>query len=336
MSFILEQTFPVGATNSLQKNNAGAFGASTITDDGTIVSCGTGLNGQVRIDNNADNANVTWANGSTDRFKIRQNGGQLIFTGVATCPLGFSFTNAVQNATTPKFLTFTPVNDTALTAGTEIVYFNYAAHTPQWATGALATQREVVFNAPTYAFVGASTITNAATVAISGAPVAGTNATITNPYALLIQGGNLGTAGKISLYNNIATAGMGVPYVVASSTATGLTGADTNRINYTPPAVAGRYRIGGIVNVTAWTTPASFTVALTYKDDSGNARTDTAFLTRGSTGASAAAVTAVDRWYYEFPCVAINNGATAITVSTTGTFTGSPVYNHSVNVEQLA
>ncbi len=47
----------------------------------------------------------------------------------------------------------------------------------------------MVWNAPTYAFASASTMTSAATMAISGAPIAGTNATITNGYALWVQGG---------------------------------------------------------------------------------------------------------------------------------------------------
>lgn len=56
----------------------------------------------------------------------------------------------------------------------------------------IATQRAAIFRAPTYAFssTGAQIIANAATLAITGAPVAGTNATITNPYAFWVQGGN--------------------------------------------------------------------------------------------------------------------------------------------------
>jgi hypothetical protein len=52
----------------------------------------------------------------------------------------------------------------------------------QWATGALATQREVVIDGPTYSFVGASTITRAATLYASN-PTAGTFATITSHTA---------------------------------------------------------------------------------------------------------------------------------------------------------
>ncbi len=132
----------------------------------------------------------------------------------------------------------------------------------------------------------------------------------------------------VTSVNGITTAGNGVPLIVATPyETTGNTGAVTNAINYTPAAVSGTYELIGVVNVTAWTTPATFSVVATYKDASGNARTDTAMVVRGSTGANAAAVTAVDRWYFTFPAIDIDATATAITLSTTGTFTGSPVYN---------
>jgi hypothetical protein len=76
------------------------------------------------------------------------------------------------------------------TASTEAVAFDHnMSRTSTWATGNFATQREVLIRPPTYAFVGASTITNAATLAISGAPIAGANATITNSYAFWTQNG---------------------------------------------------------------------------------------------------------------------------------------------------
>jgi hypothetical protein len=60
-----------------------------------------------------------------------------------------------------------------------------------WATGTLANERAVYVKAPTLAFAGASTTTLASTVAISGAPVAGTNATITTKYALNVEAGDV-------------------------------------------------------------------------------------------------------------------------------------------------
>lgn len=144
------------------------------------------------------------------------------------------------------------------------------------------------------------------------------------------------SSGVIEKYNNITTAGLGHAAIYGSYSTTGNTGAVTNAINYTPPATAGRYRLTGVVDVTAWTTPASFTVVAVYKDDSGTTRTETLAVTRGSTGVVAAAVTTVDRYYFSLPLFAINNAATAITLSTTGTFTGTPVYNLSAVLEQLA
>lgn len=85
-------------------------------------------------------------------------------------------------------------------AGTEMIDINYnLSATKQWATGAIATQRDFLIQRRTYSFLAASTITTAATFAINGAPIAGTNATITNSYALWIQGGISRFDGNISI-----------------------------------------------------------------------------------------------------------------------------------------
>lgn len=81
---------------------------------------------------------------------------------------------------------------TTLAADTEAIDIDFAlSRTVQFTggAGAFATQRAVVFRNPTYAFTSADTITDAATVAITNAPGAGTNATITNPWALWVQAG---------------------------------------------------------------------------------------------------------------------------------------------------
>jgi len=76
------------------------------------------------------------------------------------------------------------------TASTEVPIVQFGmTGTKTWATGALATQNALKILAPTYAFVGASTITDAATLYINQEPQAGTNATITNPYALWVDSG---------------------------------------------------------------------------------------------------------------------------------------------------
>lgn len=78
---------------------------------------------------------------------------------------------------------------TAQTASTERVGFYYKTATVQFATGAKTNQREWLIEAPTYSAVGATTITNGATFALSGAPIAGTNVTITNPYTFWAMAG---------------------------------------------------------------------------------------------------------------------------------------------------
>jgi len=132
--------------------------------------------------------------GSTGDFTLST--GSVAWTGAAGKTV--TLTQGVATTGSPAALTVTGGAHTTLTASTEAsdVVFNLA-RTAQFATGALATQRALRVMAPTYAFAGASTLTNAATMAISGPPVAGTNATLTNTWALWLQSGYLNAAGNI-------------------------------------------------------------------------------------------------------------------------------------------
>jgi hypothetical protein len=73
------------------------------------------------------------------------------------------------------------------TLSTEIPAVEINTAGREWATGAIAIQREFRVTEPTYSFVGASTITDAATFGIRGAPIASTNCTITATHGLLIN-----------------------------------------------------------------------------------------------------------------------------------------------------
>lgn len=113
----------------------------------------------------------------------------LVDIGTVSGVSGLTITQPVNTLGTPAGLTVTGGAHTTLTASTESPDINFnLARTVQFATGALATQRAVRIQAPTYSFVGASVITTAVTFDIGGAPVAGTNATITNSYALRVNG----------------------------------------------------------------------------------------------------------------------------------------------------
>lgn len=131
--------------------------------------------------------------------------------------------------------TLTPSAATGSTASTEAVdmYINLN-RTVQFATGALGTQRAIRVTAPTYGFVGASTLTTAVTYSIDGAPSAGTNATLTETVALRI----LGTA-TLASGADVHPYGVWVPnYTLTLTGTTQLTGTGPAAV-----AISGGYTI---------------------------------------------------------------------------------------------
>lgn len=132
----------------------------------------------------------------------KQSGGKIVFNvkpgGIAKDVFTISSNGETQmtpsgnnQTNTPTWVLLTGITNTnAYTASTEVTAVNWnMAVTLTWGTGALATQRFFLIQAPTVAFVAASTATNLATFAISGAPIAGTNATLTTSMALWVQAG---------------------------------------------------------------------------------------------------------------------------------------------------
>lgn len=86
-----------------------------------------------------------------------------------------------------NFSVTTPANTTQ-TASTAIRGVFFDSGSRQWATGAIAApQKEFEISAPSYSFVGASTITDAYTFFVSK-PAVGANATITNSWAAGFSG----------------------------------------------------------------------------------------------------------------------------------------------------
>lgn len=114
------------------------------------------------------------------------------------------FIHTPSNAASGSSSTFsvTDAAQTGISAATEknAVDFNLSS-TKTWAAGAgpLATQREFLIQAPTYAgnIGGALTITDAATVYIDAAPTAGANMTITNAYSLFVDAGTSRFDGRV-------------------------------------------------------------------------------------------------------------------------------------------
>jgi len=134
--------------------------------------------------------------------------GAQTIAGAKTLTGNTLLTQTISTGGSPTALTLTGAAHSALTLSTEATDVNFnLARSVQFATGALTTQRAMRIQAPTYTFLGASTITTASTLSISGPPVAGSHATITNPYALNVEsgianfGGNLHVTGDNGILN---------------------------------------------------------------------------------------------------------------------------------------
>lgn len=171
-----------------------------------------------------------------------------------------------------------------------------------------------------------ATITNAATLKIVGAPIAGTNTTLTNRYALWIStagaGGNVFFAGKFVKYNNITTTGTGVPIIVATVSTGVVTGTQTNAINYTPPAAVGQYIITVSIDNTSSTNTGTNTITVVYKNTNGTSITQTVALqsTAGAFGTTSTGASTSFTGSFPF---SIDNSATAITLTSTSSGTVS-------------
>ncbi len=143
-----------------------------------------------------DSANLTF-----DGTNFAHAGTGTFGTGTGAVSLNgpIATSRTASTGTPSRDIGIVPAAHTALTAGTEYNSIGINSSTIQFATGALSRQVLFVIGAPTYSFVGASTITDAATLSITGGPNSGTNATITNTWALWLRNtGHLRVDGIIS------------------------------------------------------------------------------------------------------------------------------------------
>ncbi len=161
--------------------SAAAFGGVTLSATSsaasealTLASKGTGA---VNLSSSGAGGIVAFKiNGATHFTLTNNNSGSVVAWAMSASTFG----------STTKYL-YTGAADTGLVASTE---------SPNWyldfgqirthSTGALTLQRDFRIKPNTHAFSGASTITDAATFAIDGPPLGGTNATITNASGIYI------------------------------------------------------------------------------------------------------------------------------------------------------
>lgn len=202
-------------------------GASTITDAATVGIAGAPIKsanatltrthglliqaGAVGAADASYGLTVNTPTGATANYAAAFLGG---YVGVGTiAPTGdLAVTQTITALGVLKGIVYTGAVNTNQTLSTEIPAVTITTAGREWATGALALQREVLVTQPTYSFVGASTITDAATIGIVGGPVEGANATITNAHGLLIQAGAVGAAGASYGLTVNAQTGAGANY----------------------------------------------------------------------------------------------------------------------------
>ena len=130
----------------------------------------------------------------------------------------------------------------------------------------------------------------------------------------------------------LSTFNLGFPSEIAFNNQLALNSA-ANGFNFANKNT-GFFLVVARVNVTAWATPATFGIVLTYTDNNGTTHTtETKTITGSATPGAVTAITAVDTYSMVFNL--INAGPGAISIATAGTFTGSPVYDFSSVLFQL-
>lgn len=157
----------------------GGTGTTTVFTQGSVVFAGaSGVYSQ-------DNTKFFWDN---TNFRLG--------VGSASPSAALTIAQTASTSGVPITALFSPAANTGITLSTNAPQVVLAASTQTFATGALAQYDYMQINAPTLAFAAASTVTAAATLTVSGPPIAGTNATI-SAYALYIATGRTFFGGQI-------------------------------------------------------------------------------------------------------------------------------------------
>lgn len=126
--------------------------------------------------------------------------GQIWTTGKVTATTALNVTTtALTTGNLPSMMILASAAHTGLNNTATQEVFISLGFTKQFTggVGALATMYGVNITRSTYSAASAQTITEAATVKILGAPVAGTNMTLTNTWALLVGSGSSSFGGAI-------------------------------------------------------------------------------------------------------------------------------------------
>lgn len=195
-----------------------------------------GVRLMVATNGNATAPAYTWsgANGNNGFYLSGASQVGLTLGGNQTVNFSRSSTTFTQIATTsgvPTGWTFTTAANTGITTSQESPGFHLSFAATQTWTGSstITTQRAARITAPTYAAAGATTFTTAATFAISGAPTAGANVTITNNYAFWVQAGRSQFDGAFATGSSSTVGFFGVTAVARQTVGAAATDAATTQ-----------------------------------------------------------------------------------------------------------
>jgi hypothetical protein len=278
----------------------------------------------------------TWATvsaspaGSTGDYQIN-NGGSFGAGVIAQSSGRLTATpTAASSGSASYFRVITPV-DTGQTASTESIGLQFGGNTSAatvtrtWAAGALTTQRENVFVAPTYAFASASTITTAVNVDASS-PIAGTNATLTKSVAVRANASNAAhvplvangaTSQSANIFETQINGSTSGTFIVTSTGAPSSPGAGSSSERYGSGAVAAGNNSVAIGNGASSAGANSVAIGLNATTSSST------FQIAVGSGSSAAGSTAI-----AMGANASASGSTAISIGVNQTVSGA----NSVNI----
>lgn len=256
-------------------------------------------------------------------------------------------------------------------AGVGLV-FNATTFTDTSGTGGtVATTAIHALRPPTLAASVATTYTDVGTLKLDP-PVQGPNATITNLYSLINTGNTLHTgtlvarfgstaqasigvsadttagvltltapsAGTVSLtksissYNGLTTAGQGVPVLLSAPAISATKTANFTAISLTPAAVAGQYRVDGVITTTSATNTGTVQFTVDYVDSQGITHTADVIPLVDAAGAIATTKTGASKEYCAVSrFISVNNSATAIVLKVV--ITGSVSYTVAGSIERV-
>lgn len=252
------------------------------------------------------------------------------FVGIGTNnpSAALSIAQIAASSGVPITLSIIPAANTGITLSTNAPQISVATSTQTWATGTVTEADYILFNAPTFAAAAASTFTVASTVTISAAPIQGTNATLTNAYALWVKSGITEIDGG-AVFGSTASLATTQYYIGQVSSAfyfnaggnffqfainNTVTLSSNNRGNWTFASTANSAGTNTVLKVT----PGNNTGATASTNIPQ-------FLLNSSTQTSAAgAVTEMDYAQFNIPTYAFASAST-ITLAATVTIAGAPL-----------